>query len=115
MEPRLKKCFTPKNLCDKYQNTGNLWNFIVKFLLLVENQNNAFRLVVCVFYQFEISRLCFLEWLVFKNRPTFYKNINTWYNDSIFFLKKAKNKKQKQTICYDFDGAIMGIMKIHFQ
>ena len=24
-------------------------------------------------------------------------------------------KKQKQTICYDFGGAIMGIMKIHFQ
>ena len=32
-----------------------------------------------------------------------------------FFFKKAKNKKQKQTICYDFDGAIMGILKIHFQ
>ena len=115
MEPRLKKCFTPKNLCDKYQNTGNLCNFIVKFLLLVENQNNVFRLVVCVFYQFEISRLCFLEWLVFKNRPTFYKNINTWYNDSNLKKKQKKNKKQKQTICYHFGGAIMGIIKMHFQ
>ena len=33
----------------------------------------------------------------------------------IFSKKNKKNKKQKQTICYDFGGAIMGIMKIHFQ